>query len=128
MCAAVAGGCDSFYQPLEVSWTVDGVKDQKLCATHGVRSWLVQLFDGDTLLDWTEVDCQPGEWISGEAFYAVEADSETSLTNTEVVVDAVDSTLSTRASLSHRVDLETDRGLLVLVTEINFGSGDFARP
>lgn len=124
--ALCLGACEHHYQPLEVHWTVNGGTDPKACKDHGVKSWIVELIDTG-LHAWTEVRCQDQEWTTGEAFYAMEADDETSA-RPEVLVDAVDDTLSVKASQVRNVDLEVNRAKLILIADIDFRSEDFVKP
>jgi len=123
VCVLCLAACDFYYQPLEVHWTVNGGTDPKACKDLGVKSWIVELIDTG-LHAWTEVRCEDQKWTSGEAFFAMEADDETSA-RPEVLVDAVDDTLSVRASHSRQVDVEVNRAKLILIADIDFRSKDF---
>lgn len=125
-CLLCLGACDFYYQPLEVRWTVDGSHDPKVCQVLGIKSWIVEIIALD-LHAWTEVRCQDQKWETGDAFYALEASDET-MASAELMVDAVDDTLSVRASQVLDVDLEVNRGKLILLDTINFGSVDFGKP
>ena len=125
-CGLCLGACDYYHQPLEVHWTVEGTRDAKACKAHGIQSWIVEVI-GTGLHAWTEVRCQDQKWSSGEAFYALEADDET-MANPEVLVDAVDDTLSVKASHSRKVDMQVNRAKLILIADIDFRSEDFVKP
>ncbi len=124
-CAIFAGGCDFHYQPLEVHWTVEGTKDPKVCKTHGIKSWIVEIIATD-MHAWTEVRCEDQKWTSGEAFYSMEADEDGFL-NPELLVDAVDDTLSVKASQSRKVSMEVNRAKLIMIADIDFRGEDFVK-
>lgn len=125
-CALCLGACEFHYQPLEVRWFVDGATNPAVCKALGIKSWIVELIDTD-LHAWTEVRCQDQSWTSGEAFYALEAEEDT-FASPVLMVDAVDDTLSVKATQQRTVSMEVNRGTLIWISDVDFRSEDFGKP